>query len=243
MTEVLPLTLGGWLSRGWRAFKRNPKPLIGGALILRAYSLVLTRVDFLLPSTLVRLPFEFVVTFVILPVLWVGWYFLCLRVVRGDKARISDIFAAFSRFGRAWLTYFLLLLITLGGLFLLVIPGIIWALKYGRSQYAVMDRNLSARESIRFSGKITKGHIGKLFGVGVITLLFFLLTMPFNYGLRYIYSGKDLGTILVAIGIVPSLLHVLVIMPWMGATGAAAYDSLAYGEETGETKDTSSDAA
>ena len=234
MGEVLPLTLRGWLSRGWRTFKRNPKPIIGGAVIFTAYGFVLRLVGSVLGNPLVLLPLQFVIS----PVLMVGWCFLSLRLVRGDDAKSSDIFAAFSRFGRAWLTCFLLFLIVLGGFFLLIIPGIIWSLKYGLSVYAVMDRNLSARQSIRFSGKITKGHKGKLFGAGVIGFLLGLLTMPFSFGLQRL--GENLGIILVAVGIVPYLVHLLVIIPWMGATGAAAYDSLAYGEEAVTAKETSS---
>ncbi|KPJ62978.1 MAG: hypothetical protein AMS15_02120 [Planctomycetes bacterium DG_23] len=233
MSEVLALTVGGWLSRGWRTFKDNPKPVIGAAVIMSAYSLVLTLIGLLVRKSFVLLPIQFIIT----PVLTVGWCFLCLRVVRGDNARVSDLFAAFSRFGRAWLTFFLFFLIVLGGFFLLVVPGVIWGLKYSLSVYAVMDRDLSARECIRFSGKITKGYKGRLFGASLIALLLGLMAMPFSFGLQRL--GEDLGLTLIVIGIVPYLVHLLVIVPWMGATYAAAYDNLAYGQETGGSTKTS----
>lgn len=226
MTEAPSLELGSWFSRGWTTFKTSPKQIIGGAVILSAFYLILALVGLVPGGFIVRL----IGLFVVGPVLRVGWCFLCLRLLRGDSVKSLDIFGAFSCFGTAWVTWFLLFLIVFAGEILLVIPGIIWGLKYGLSLFAVMDRRLSAIESIRLSGKITKGHKGKIFGVWIVGLLLALLRLPFAFGLQYLET--DSGPILLGVGIIPYLVSVFVITPWLGATLAAAYDSLAYEEES-----------
>jgi len=127
--------------------------------------------------------------------------------------------------GQPWTTFILLWLIILGGCILFIIPGIIWSLKYGLSLFAVMDKQMSPRESIRFSGKITKGHKGKLFGVWTIAILLSFLTWPFSSGLQ------RQNAMLIGAGLIPYLVNILVVTPWLGATTAAAYKSLAYKKE------------
>ena len=78
--------------------------------------------------------------FVIGPPLVVGVFFLYLKAVRDEKPNFSVVFAGFSNFGKAWLTVFLYYLIVIGGTFLLVIPGIIWGMRYCLSLFAVLDR-------------------------------------------------------------------------------------------------------
>jgi uncharacterized membrane protein len=48
------------------------------------------------------------------------------------------------------------------GLILLIVPGIIWALRYMFAQYIVMDKKLSISEALAESSRITKGHKGQL---------------------------------------------------------------------------------
>ncbi|MDD5085192.1 MAG: hypothetical protein PHE61_04005 [Candidatus Omnitrophica bacterium] len=221
MEQDASLTVGGWFSRGWSTFKKSPKQLIGGSLILTALGLVLVFIGLVPGGVFVMAAVQIVV----LPVLTVGWCFFCLRIARGESVKVLDVFNAFSCFGRAWTTSILLFLIVLGGIVLLIVPGIIWALKYGLCFFAVMDKNLRAREAIRFSGEITKGHKGKLFMLGLIAYLFGLLAYPFYIGIQGL--GEDLGPTFVVAGIVPYLVSVLVVTPWIGATAASAYDSLA----------------
>jgi uncharacterized membrane protein len=250
MSEVPSLSLRSWFSRGWGTFKRSPKEMIGGAAIFSVFFLAFgSLIDFLPGGLLVDL-FQLIVLLLVGPVLTVGWNFLCLRLVRGDGAKTSDLFSSFSRFGAVWATSVLVFLIVLGGTILLLIPGIIWFLRYSLSLLALMDRRFSVREAMRFSGRITKGHKGRLFIAGLVAfLLSVLLTLPLSFGLGllenealasiYVEIGilpsEDLGPAIVAVGIVPYLVHALVVVPWISATFAAAYEGLAsnYKEDTG----------
>ena len=163
----------------------------------------------------------------IAPPLIVGYCSLCLKAVRADQPNISNLLAGFSHFGKAWLTYIFCVLIVTGGMFLLVIPGIIWAAKYWLSLFAVLDRSLSAQEAIRFSGKVTYGYKGKLLVAGLIGFLIVApFVTPFTWGLILYLQGSDKATILLIVGIVPYLLTLLVISPWLMASWTSAFDSL-----------------
>ena len=75
------------------------------------------------------------------------------------------------------------------GLILLIVPGVIWSIKYQYYPYLIVDRGLGAAQSIRMSGQITKGAkwdillLGLLLGLlnilGVVLLFIGLLwTLP-----------------------------------------------------------------
>ncbi len=214
------VTIRGWFSKGWESFRRTPKPLIGGSVIMAVFSLATNLIGKSPPANTFRL----FVIYIIAPVMGIGWLFLCLKVVRGDKARTVDIFSAFSRFITAWVTSFFLALITIAGSILFIIPGVILGLKYGLSLFAVMDRRLSARNALRFSGKITKGYKGKLFWLLFFSFLFNIPAIPFTIGLLYFHSRY--GVVWLVAGIIPYVISVVVLTPWLGASYASAYDEI-----------------
>jgi len=111
-------------------------------------------------------------------------------------------------------------LIILGGLFLLIVPGIIFSLMFGMCVYAVMDKKMSAVESVKYSKKITKGYRGLIFVLYVAIGLLTLLGIPIAYGLQKLDSN------LIFIGLIPYLINVVFVLPWTAAAAAAAYDSL-----------------
>lgn len=74
--------------------------------------------------------------------------------------------------------------IVFAGFILLVIPGIIWAVKYSQWQYLVVNENLSARDALKKSGEITNGNKLVLMGLGIVlAFLSFLGIIPLFLGL------------------------------------------------------------
>lgn len=49
-------------------------------------------------------------------------------------------------------------LIVIGGLILLIVPGIIWSIKYIFAPYLVIDKGLGVRDALRESARMTDGH-------------------------------------------------------------------------------------
>lgn len=280
MSEIHPLTVRSWFSRGWSTLKSRPKQLIGGSVILLIISLVLmwvtmVGIEFVLVALYTRLPLPqlvqeggntvkpdlnlalrvgfplnlLVLAFLLIkhagklvvgPPMLIGWCFLCLRLVRGEDARSADVLAGFYRYRAAWATVVLYYLVVYGGIALLVVPGIIWSLMYGFSLFAVMDRQLSAREALRFSGRITKGHKGRLF----FLLLLVYLSAPLGWSwlipeLPWQESSVGLEVSFFPAGIIILLIVLLVswvLYSWLCLTCAAAYDSLVHRQESAEIK-------
>jgi uncharacterized membrane protein len=58
----------------------------------------------------------------------------------------------------------------LGGLILLIVPGVILALTFGYASYLVVDRDSGLREALRSSSRITSGARWKLFCLGLASV-------------------------------------------------------------------------
>jgi len=98
---------------------------------------------------------------------------ISLRLVDGRQPRYGELFGDLPTFWRYVAGNLLFLLIILGGLLLLVIPGIIWSIKYQFAPFLIVDRNLGIKEAFQESAGITSGVKRDLF-------LFFLLVMGIN---------------------------------------------------------------
>lgn len=61
-------------------------------------------------------------------------------------------------------------LIVLGGLILLIVPGIIWGLKYSQYAYLIVDKNMGFIEALKESGRITAGSKGKILLLGLSSI-------------------------------------------------------------------------
>jgi hypothetical protein len=98
---------------------------------------------------------------------------ISLRLVDGRQPRYGELFGDLPTFGRYVAGNFLFLLIILGGLLLLVIPGIIWSVKYQFVPFLIVDRNLGLKEAFKESAGITSGVKWEVF-------LFFLMILGIN---------------------------------------------------------------
>ena len=226
------LTFVYWVSHGWYTLRHNSKLMVLGAMIYFSCS-------HLIYVLLSHLPhgrcFDSAFRFTISPVLSAGWWFLCLKLARGNSARLLDIFGGFRCFLKAWSTFILILLISFSGMILFLIPGIIWLLKYGLGLYVVMDKGFASHKAIAFSGKITTGYKIKLFMLlfpGSVVM--FILTWPFAFGLRNI--GTSTGHFYMATGAFSYIVAFLLVNPLLGATWATAYDTLSKHYEDDNTK-------
>lgn len=98
---------------------------------------------------------------------------ISLRFTYGETADFNDLYNGYTHFLNVLLGSILYGLIVLGGLILLIVPGIIWAIKYQFFGYLVIDRNMDAVAAIKKSGQITAGSKGYL-------LLFWLAALGLN---------------------------------------------------------------
>jgi hypothetical protein len=209
------MTARSWLSAGWATFRKDPVRLALVALLWFVWE-ILSRGLFGSPGA-PEFPnhkqiIVFVVGMLFLSVVSVGYSFFCLKLVRGLDAPIGTVVQGFRRWAAALGTAILYGLIVCIGCVLLVVPGIIWGLKYCLAYYALMDRRLSVGQALKLSGKITTGYKGQLFYVGLI------YAIP-SGAVNLVNSSIYVQTI-------ASLVTTCVLWPWMCCSFAIAYDRL-----------------
>ena len=94
-----------------------------------------------------------------------GYLKLTLSYFDGKKLPFGDLFTQFKYYWRILGATILVALIIIGGLFLLVIPGIYWALKYQYTLVLIIDKDLGISEAMGESARLTDGVKLRLLGL------------------------------------------------------------------------------
>lgn len=84
-----------------------------------------------------------------------------------DFARWADLVADFFTY---LLTSILYSLIVAVGFALLIVPGVIWGLKFGFATFLVVDQKLNPMDALRESSRLTNGVKGTLFAFALLLL-------------------------------------------------------------------------
>lgn len=111
-----------------------------------------------------------------------------LATARHKKIDISAAFKVVPAL--YWRMFFLNIVIVLaiiGGLVLLIVPGIIIALRSSLAHYYLVDKNLSVMEAYKASWYATKGNMGKLWGIAGVCFLMILPVLTIIGVLASIY--------------------------------------------------------
>ena len=233
MNQPIEISIESWLKTGWSTYKECYYPLIVGSTIISLIGLVFTIV---VHKGLFIWPAMFY-TYLIGPIITVGWYLLCLNCVRRKPASINDLIVPFRR-------YFpivgMLLVFMLGGgigIIFLIIPGIYIILRYFMCYFVVLDKNLGPLESLEYAGKISKGHLLKFLGLFVIVGLMGLFHMPFYLSFSPMLS--EYRMILLTVGILPFIASVLLLIPLASTSIAATYESMSQDWESRQIEENS----
>ena len=110
-------------------------------------------------------------------VIGVGMTIYALRVMRGEKAGVGDLFDGFAYFFKIiWLNILMGIYVFLWSL-LLFIPGIIAAYRYSMAIYLLLDHpDWRVGQCIRESKRLMKGHKGEIFMLDLSFFGWYLLT-------------------------------------------------------------------
>lgn len=173
---------GDVLGYGWRVMKANFWFFVGVGIIWVLMSYLLTIID----AVQYAVPFpEFIHGIlslilrvsdqIISIVMSIGIVKIALSFCDERKPSVGTLFAAMGCFWRYVAVMILYMLIVIGGCLLLIVPGIIWAVKYQYGYYFVIDKGFGPIEALKASSKTTMGVKWELLGFfaacGVINLL------------------------------------------------------------------------
>ena len=110
-----------------------------------------------------------------------------LMLTKKEEIGIGDVFSKFDQAGRACWLYILTKIFTFLWSLLFVIPGIVKQYSYSMAFYILADHpELTAREALRKSIEMMKGHKFELFVLQLSFILWHMLG-AITFGLAYIY--------------------------------------------------------
>ena len=116
-----------------------------------------------------------IASFVLSMIIVMGLIKICLRFCDGEKGEFSDLFSCYPLFFKYLIGSILYGLIVVVGLILLIIPGIIWAIKFQFFDYLIVDKGLGPIDALEKSSEITRGVKWDLFLfailLGIINLM------------------------------------------------------------------------
>lgn len=164
------------LNYGWQKVKTNFWPIVIIMIVAAIPTIVGQILGSIMESTsstlavilaFILLLAVYVVSFVV----GIGLMKLMLRIHDGEMPKPKEIFSAYGVFWKYLGVNIIYGLIVFGGFILLIIPGIIWSIKYSFAPLIVIDKKIRPMEAIRESAKLTQGVKPKLLAFGLISAL------------------------------------------------------------------------
>lgn len=116
--------------------------------------------------------------------LMMGFIKINLRFVDNRRPELGELFSCFELLLKYLGATILYVLIVMAGTLLLIVPGIIWAIKFSFYPYIIVDKDLGIIDSFKKSSEITNGVKNDLFVFGFLLGLIVLLgALAFLVGL------------------------------------------------------------
>lgn len=92
----------------------------------------------------------------------IGTTKISLRVVDGESPEFLDVFRSAKYFLRCLGAGFLIGITVMLGFMLLIVPGIIWGVRYSQVLNLIVDKDMKIIDAMRKSGELTRGVKGQL---------------------------------------------------------------------------------
>jgi len=167
-------------TQAWEFFKANWKLVYKAGLLFGVLTYVPQFTLDAILSALQASEQDFLVAIVGLVVqVWqtiigMGAIIVFLDIIRNKHAAVVNLEVFFSQTSRFWLYILASLrytIIILIGFLLLIIPGIIWSIKYQFVFYLLVDKKLGVKEAFDVSAQMTEGIKWKIFVFGLFGFL------------------------------------------------------------------------
>lgn len=112
--------------------------------------------------------FFYIISIIISSIVQMGYINIALIFCNGEKPRYSDFFAIYPLVFRYLIASLLYGLIAIGGYILLIIPGIIWSIKFQFFGYFIVEQKCGIIEALKRSAAITKDIKWELLLFGIV---------------------------------------------------------------------------
>jgi uncharacterized membrane protein len=168
------------LSAGWEIVKKRFWFVVGTTLVYTLFnsSFKMRGVDeygpFSWPFFLAIIPIG-IIFWVISTVVQIGYAKIYLKLHHHHQAAFKELFTHWDLFWKYLGAMILYGFRVLLGFILLIVPGIVWAIKFQFIPLLVVDKGLGPVEAMRESGKMTEGHKWHLLKFGLVLMAVNLL--------------------------------------------------------------------
>ena len=158
-------------SESWQIFKKRWLVLLGFLIGYIALSLIGNWANETLVKSMGMPVLFFLLYYLFSLVIGMGFTKILIKLSRDEDAGLSDFFAAAPYIIKYVLGNLLYMLIVVVGILLLVVPGIVWAIKYMYIPYLIIDKGMGPLQAMRASAKMTNGVKWDLVGFSMASAL------------------------------------------------------------------------
>ncbi len=177
LNNGLTTTLSSAFSHGWATMMKSFLELFLVLLILVAIGIPfwpVSAVEDHLPGVIVLQVFAMVYALLVHAPFSYGAKYMYLNAVRGNKLVMRDILKPFDNYLNVILANLLSGAIIVFGLFMLIIPGIVFAVKLCFVPYLVMDKGLDPVEAVKQSWNMTHGVSWVIFWMAIVSFFIYV---------------------------------------------------------------------
>jgi len=159
---------------GWQTMKEN---FLSFVVILASTYVISSIPSFLINFVIKDKPtlslFIYFASIIISILIAMGYVRIALKLCDHEKAKFTDMFMSYPIFFNYLVGSCIYALIVVVGLFIFIVPGIIWGIKYQFYGYFIIDKGYEPLQALKKSSEITKG-------VKVDLYLFMFITTCLN---------------------------------------------------------------
>jgi len=174
--ELIP-ALGSAFRHGWVTMMKSFLELFLVLLILIAASIPFWPIGTMeenIPAVIMLQIFAMVYGLMVMAPFEYGAKFMYLKAVRGEELVMKDILKPFDNYLNVILANLLAGAIIIFGFFLLIIPGILFAVKLSFVPYLVMDKKLDPVEAVKQSWSMTYGVSWTIFWMAIVSFFIYI---------------------------------------------------------------------
>jgi uncharacterized membrane protein len=153
---------------GWDISKKNFRFFILLFTLVVVVFIILSFIQSLVNEKSLLSLILYIINIVVQIIISMGLVKISLKFCDNEKPKISDLFSSYPLFFKFLIGSIIYGLIVIGGLILLIIPGIIWSIQFQFFAYLILDKGISPIEALKKSSKITKGTKWDLFLFGIL---------------------------------------------------------------------------